>query len=124
MCAYNQFDQTLVDQRVEQYRDQTRCYLAGEIPEEELRVLRLMNGLYIQRLAPMLRMAIPYGLMKSDQLRMLTQISRTYDKGCGHFTTRLNMQFNWPTLESVPDILADLAKALNVADEVSYKSSL
>ena len=83
-----------------------------------------MNGLYIQRLAPMLRMAIPYGLMKSDQLRMLGQISRTYDNGYGHFTTQLNMQFNWPTLESVPNILVDLAKALNVADEVSYKSSL
>ena len=110
MYAYNKFDQTLVDQRVEQYRDQTRRYLAGEIPEEECRVLRLMNGLYIQRLAPMLRVAIPYGLMKSDQLRMLAQISRTYDKGYGHFTTRQNMQFNWPTLESVPDILADLAK--------------
>ncbi|MDC1507478.1 nitrite/sulfite reductase [Oceanospirillaceae bacterium] len=110
MYAYNEFDQTLIDQRVEQYRDQTRRYLAGEIPEEEFRVLRLMNGLYIQRLAPMLRVAIPYGLMKSDQLRMLAQISRTYDKGYGHFTTRQNMQFNWPTLESVPDILADLAK--------------
>ena len=110
MYAYNEFDQTLVDQRVEQYRDQTRRYLVGEIPEEEFRVLRLMNGLYIQRLAPMLRVAIPYGLMKSDQLRMLAQISRTYDKGYGHFTTRQNMQFNWPTLESVPDILADLAK--------------
>ena len=110
MYAYNKFDQTLVDQRVEQYRDQTRRYLAGEIPEEEFRVLRLMNGLYIQRLAPILRVAIPYGLMKSDQLRMLAQISRTYDKGYGHFTTRQNMQFNWPTLESVPDILADLAK--------------
>ena len=110
MYAYNQFDQTLVDQRVDQYRDQTRRYLAGEIPEDEFRVLRLMNGLYIQRLAPMLRVAIPYGLMKSDQLRTLAQISRTYDKGYGHFTTRQNMQFNWPTLESVPDILADLAK--------------
>ncbi|MDO7574249.1 MAG: nitrite/sulfite reductase [Oceanospirillaceae bacterium] len=110
MYAYNEFDQTLIDQRVEQYRDQTRRYIAGEIPEEEFRVLRLMNGLYIQRLAPMLRVAIPYGLMKSDQLRMLAQISRTYDKGYGHFTTRQNMQFNWPTLESVPDILADLAK--------------
>jgi sulfite reductase (NADPH) hemoprotein beta-component len=95
---------------VDQYRDQTRRYLAGEIPEDEFRVLRLMNGLYIQRLAPMLRVAIPYGLMKSDQLRTLAQISRTYDKGYGHFTTRQNMQFNWPTLESVPDILADLAK--------------
>ena len=110
MYAYNQFDQTLVDQRVEQYRDQTRRYLAGEIPEDEFRILRLMNGLYIQRLAPMLRVAIPYGLMKSKQLRTLAQISRTYDKGYGHFTTRQNIQFNWPTLESVPDILADLAK--------------
>ena len=110
MYAYNQFDQKLVDQRVDQYRDQTRRYLAGEIPEAEFRVLRLMNGLYIQRLAPMLRVAIPYGLIKSDQLRTLSQISRTYDKGYGHFTTRQNMQFNWPTLESVPDILADLAK--------------
>ena len=110
MYAYNQFDQTLVDQRVEQYRDQTRRYLAGEIPEDEFRILRLMNGLYIQRLAPMLRVAVPYGLMTSQQLRTLAQISRTYDKGYGHFTTRQNMQFNWPTLESVPDILADLAK--------------
>jgi sulfite reductase (NADPH) hemoprotein beta-component len=110
MYAYNQFDQTLVDQRVEQYRDQTHRYLAGEIPEDEFRILRLMNGLYIQRLAPMLRVAIPYGLMKSEQLRTLAQISRTYDKGYGHFTTRQNIQFNWPTLESVPDILADLAK--------------
>ena len=110
MYAYNQFDQTLVDQRVEQYRDQTRRYLAGKIPEDEFRILRLMNGLYIQRHAPMLRVAVPYGLMKSEQLRALAQISRTYDKGYGHFTTRQNMQFNWPTLESVPDILADLAK--------------
>ena len=110
MYAYNQFDQTLVDQRVEQYRDQTRRYLAGKIPEDEFRILRLMNGLYIQRHAPMLRVAVPYGLMKSEQLRALAQISRTYDKGYGHFTTRQNIQFNWPTLESVPDILADLAK--------------
>ena len=110
MYAYNQFDQTLVDQRVEQYRDQTLRYLAGKIPEDEFRILRLMNGLYIQRHAPMLRVAVPYGLMKSEQLRALAQISRTYDKGYGHFTTRQNMQFNWPTLESVPDILADLAK--------------
>jgi len=110
MYAYNQYDQALVDQRVDQYRDQTRRYLAGEIPEEEFRALRLMNGLYIQRLAPMLRVAIPYGLMTSNQVRTLAAISRTYDKGYGHFTTRQNIQFNWPTLESVPDILADLAK--------------
>ncbi len=110
MYQYTEVDQTLVDERVEQYRDQTRRFLAGEIPDEEFRALRLMNGLYIQRQAPMLRVAIPYGLMSSVQLRQLAHIARTYDKGYGHFTTRTNIQYNWPTLESVPDILADLAK--------------
>ncbi len=110
MYQYTEVDQTLVDERVEQYRDQTRRFLAGEIPDEEFRALRLMNGLYIQRQAPMLRVAIPYGLMSSVQLRQLAHIARTYDKGYGHFTTRTNIQYNWPTLESVPDILAALAK--------------
>lgn len=110
MYQYTEVDQTLVDERVEQYRDQTRRFLAGEIPDEEFRALRLMNGLYIQRQAPMLRVAIPYGLMSSVQLRQLGHIARTYDRGYGHFTTRTNIQYNWPTLESVPDILADLAK--------------
>ena len=110
MYQYTEVDQKLVDERVEQYRDQTRRFLAGELPDEEFRALRLMNGLYIQRQAPMLRVAIPYGLMSSDQLRQLAHIARTYDKGYGHFTTRTNIQYNWPTLESVPDILADLAK--------------
>ena len=109
MYQYNEIDQRLVDERVSQYRDQTRRYLAGELPDEEFRALRLMNGLYIQRQAPMLRVAIPYGLMSSRQLRKLADIARRYDKGYGHFTTRTNIQYNWPTLESVPDILAELA---------------
>lgn len=110
MYQYNEVDQQLVDDRVEQYRDQTRRYLAGELPEDEFLALRLMNGLYIQRHAPMLRVAIPYGLMSSVQMRKLAHISRKYDKGYGHFTTRTNIQFNWPKLEEVPDILAELAE--------------
>lgn len=102
-------EQQLIEQRAEQYRDQTRRYLAGEIPEDEFRILRLQNGLYIQRHAPMLRVAIHYGLLSSKQLRMLAEISRKYDKNYAHFTTRQNIQFNWPPLEEVPDILADLA---------------
>lgn len=109
MYQYDQCDQQVIDQRVAQYRDQTRRYLAGELTEAEFRPLRLRNGLYIQRLAPMLRVAIPYGLLSSRQLRMLAHIAQKYDKGYGHFSTRQNIQFNWPTLESVPDILADLA---------------
>ncbi len=110
MYQYTEVDQKLVDERVAQYRDQTRRYLAGELPDEEFRALRLMNGLYIQRQAPMLRVAVPYGLLSSTQLRKLAHIARTYDKGYGHFTTRTNIQYNWPTLESVPDILAELAE--------------
>lgn len=110
MYQYDQYDQQLVDERVAQYRDQTKRYLAGELSEEEFRPLRLQNGLYIQRHAPMLRVSIPYGLLSSAQLRTLAHIARTYDKGYGHFSTRQNIQYNWPPLESVPDILADLAK--------------
>ena len=109
MYRYDSFDQTLVNQRVEQFRDQTRRYLAGELTDDEFRPLRLMNGLYIQRHAPMLRVSIPYGLLSSRQVRMLAHIARTYDRGYGHFTTRQNIQYNWPALETVPDILADLA---------------
>ena len=109
MYQYDQYDQTIVDERVAQFRDQTRRFLAGELTEEEFRPLRLMNGLYIQRYAPMLRVAIPYGLLSSNQLRMLAHIARKYDKGYGHFSTRQNIQYNWPALEMVPDILADLA---------------
>jgi sulfite reductase (NADPH) hemoprotein beta-component len=106
---YDQIDQTLVNERVAQFRDQTRRFLAGELSEDEFRPLRLRNGLYIQRFAPMLRVSIPYGLLSSRQLRMLAHIARTYDRGYGHFTTRQNIQYNWPQLERVPDILADLA---------------
>jgi sulfite reductase (NADPH) hemoprotein beta-component len=102
-------DQTLVNERVAQFRDQTRRFLAGELSEDEFRPLRLRNGLYIQRFAPMLRVSIPYGLLSTRQLHKLAHIARTYDRGYGHFTTRQNIQYNWPKLEQVPDILADLA---------------
>ncbi len=110
MYKYDNYDQTIVDERVAQFRDQTARFLAGQLSEEEFRPLRLMNGLYIQRYAPMLRVAIPYGLLSSQQLRMLAHISRKYDKHYAHFSTRQNVQFNWPALETVPDILADLAR--------------
>ena len=109
MYRYDSFDQQFVDERVTHYRDQTRRYLAGELSEEQFLQLRLRNGLYIQRLAPMLRVAVPYGTLSSRQLRMLAHIARHYDRGYGHLSTRQNMQFNWPELEEVPDILADLA---------------
>ena len=109
MYQYNYADQTLVEERVAQFRDQTERFLAGELPEEQFLPLRLQNGLYIQRYAPMLRIAIPYGLLASYQLRKLAEITRKYDKGYGHFTTRTNLQLNWPKLEEVPDILAELA---------------
>ena len=109
MYQYDQYDQTLVDERVSQFRDQTRRFLAGEIKDDEYRDLRLRNGLYIQRFAPMLRIAVPYGLISSTQMRMLARIAREHDKNYGHFTTRQNLQFNWPKLEEVPDILEKLA---------------
>jgi len=109
MYKYDDYDQAIVNERVEQFRDQTRRFMSGDLSDDEFRPLRLMNGLYIQRHAPMLRVAIPYGLLSSKQLRMLSHISRKYDKGYGHFSTRQNIQFNWPVLETVPDILADLA---------------
>jgi sulfite reductase (NADPH) hemoprotein beta-component len=109
MYRYDAIDKTLVRERVEQFRDQTRRFLAGDLSEDEFRHLRLRNGLYIQRHAPMLRIAIPYGLLSSVQLRTLASIARRYDRGYGHFTTRQNLQFNWPKLEQVPDILAELA---------------
>ncbi|MEH6578273.1 MAG: nitrite/sulfite reductase [Amphritea sp.] len=110
MYQYNEQDQTLVNERVAQYRDQTRRFLAGEIPDDEFRVLRLMNGLYIQRHAPMLRIGVPYGLMNSTQMRKLADITRKYDRNYAHITTRTNIQLNWPKLEEVPDILAELAE--------------
>ncbi len=109
MYTYDEIDQRLVDERVAQFRDQTRRFLAGKLSEDEFRPLRLRNGLYIQRYAPMLRVAIPYGLLSATQLRKLAYIARTYDRGYGHFSTRQNIQFNWPKLEDAPDILAELA---------------
>lgn len=109
MYRYDQYDHALVNERVAQYRDQTQRFLAGTLPDDEFRALRLRNGLYIQRFAPMLRISVPYGLLSSKQVRMLAHIARKYDKGYGHITTRQNVQFNWPKLEEVPDILADLA---------------
>src|SRR5882757_9283169 len=110
MYRYDSFDHRIVAERVAQFRDQTRRFLAGTLSEDEFRPLRLQNGLYIQKYAPMLRIAIPYGLLSSRQLRMLARIGRKYDRGYGHFTTRQNIQFNWPKLEDVPDILHDLAQ--------------
>jgi len=109
MYRYDNFDRQFVAERVAHYRAQTERYLAGELPDTEFLQLRLRNGLYIQRLAPMLRIAVPYGTLSSEQLRMLGHIARHYDRGFGHLSTRQNMQFNWPELAEVPDILADLA---------------
>ena len=109
MYAYNQVDQHIVDDRVAQFRDQTGRYLQGKLDEDVFKQLRLRNGLYVQRHAPMLRVAVPYGVLNSTQLRMLAVIARDYDRGYAHVTTRQNFQFNWPTLESVPDILESLA---------------
>jgi len=109
MYQYNDIDQKIIDDRVIQYRDQTERFLKGEIPDNEFRALRLMNGLYVQTHAPMLRVAGPYGLFSSTQFRKLASIARDYDKGFAHFTTRQNIQYNWPKLERVPDLLEELA---------------
>ena len=109
MYRYDEFDQHFVDERVAQFRDQTQRYIDGSLSHAEFLHLRLRNGLYIQRLAPMLRVAVPYGTLTSRQLRMLAHVARHYDKGYGHLSTRQNVQFNWPDLAEVPDILADLA---------------
>jgi sulfite reductase (NADPH) hemoprotein beta-component len=106
---YDEIDQSLVDERVVQFRDQVRRRMSGELSEDEFKPLRLMNGVYLQLHAYMLRVAIPYGTLSSEQLRKLAWIARKYDRGYGHFTTRQNLQFNWPALENLPDILAELA---------------
>ncbi len=109
MYTYNTTDKQLLSERVDQFRDQVSRYLSGELAEDDFRPLRLQNGLYIQRQAPMLRIAVPYGLLNTTQLRQLADITRRYDRGYAHVSTRQNFQLNWPTLESVPDLLADLA---------------
>jgi sulfite reductase (NADPH) hemoprotein beta-component len=110
MYKYDHYDQTLVDQRVAQFRDQVARRLGGEISEDEFKPLRLQNGLYMQLHAYMLRVAIPYGVLSSKQLRKLAEIARRFDRGYGHFSTRQNIQYNWPKLQDVPAILAELAK--------------
>jgi sulfite reductase (NADPH) hemoprotein beta-component len=109
MYIYNAIDQSIVDARVKQFADQTERYLSGRISEDEFKPLRLQNGVYVERHSPLLRVAIPYGLLSSRQLRMLAHIGRKYDRDFGHFTTRQNIQFNWVKLEQVHEILADLA---------------
>lgn len=110
MYRYDSYDKTLVLERVEEFRDQVARRLSGALTEDQFRPLRLMNGLYLQLHAYMLRVAIPYGTLSATQMRKLAHISRRYDKGYGHFTTRQNIQFNWPELSDVPDILAELAE--------------
>src|SRR3954470_16859079 len=109
MYIYDEIDQRAVDQRVAQFRDQTRRFVAGTLSADEYRPLRLRNGVYIQRYAPMLRIATPYGILATRQLRKLAHIARTYDRDYGHFSTRQNCQFNWCKLEDIPDIQAELA---------------
>ncbi|HYA59860.1 MAG TPA: nitrite/sulfite reductase, partial [Burkholderiaceae bacterium] len=110
MYRYTPTDQRIVNERVAQFRDQVARWKAGTLSDDELRPLRLQNGLYVQRHAPMLRVSIPYGLLGSYQLRALADIARTWDRGYGHFSTRQNIQFNWMTIEQVPEVLAALAR--------------
>ena len=109
MYQYNEEDQRFLQQRCDQFREQTTQFLAGDLPAEEFQQLRLRNGLYVQRLAPMLRIAIPYGEVSAKQLRALAAITRDFDKGYAHFTTRQNIQLNWPKIEAMPDLLGRLS---------------
>jgi len=119
MYRYDRFDHQLVAERVAQFRDQVRRRLSGELKEDEFRVLRLQNGVYMQIHAYMMRLAAPYGMVSAAQMRMFAHIARKYDRGYGHFTTRQNIQFNWLKLQDTPDILADLAKVEMHANQTS-----
>lgn len=110
MYRYDEFDHAFVAERVAQFRDQVERRLSGELSEDAFKPLRLMNGVYLQLHAYMLRIAIPYGTLSSKQMRMLAHVARTYDRGYGHFTTRQNLQFNWPKLSDMPAVLDDLSK--------------
>ncbi|MBK1667645.1 sulfite reductase [Rhodovibrio sodomensis] len=110
MYRYDEFDQAIVNDRVEQFREQVNRRLSGELSEDQFKPLRLMNGVYLQLHAYMLRIAIPYGTLSATQMRKLAHVARVYDKGYGHFTTRQNIQFNWPALKDIPDLLAELAE--------------
>src|SRR5689334_25155232 len=109
MYRYDKYDQAIVDARVDEFRDQVARRLAGAMNDDQFKPLRLMNGVYLQLHAYMLRVAIPYGTLNGRQMRMLAHIARKYDRGYGHFTTRQNIQYNWPKLSDTPDILAELA---------------
>ncbi|MDE1994729.1 MAG: nitrite/sulfite reductase, partial [Rhizobiaceae bacterium] len=109
MYRYDEFDHAFVAERVAQFRDQVERRLSGELSEDAFKPLRLMNGVYLQLHAYMLRIAIPYGTLSSRQMRMLAHVARTYDRGYGHFTTRQNLQFNWPKLSDMPAVLEELA---------------
>src|ERR1700739_4320487 len=109
MYAYDELDRTLINERVEEFRDQVRRRLSGELTEDEFKLLRLLNGVYLQLHAYILRIGIPYGTLASAQLRMLAHVARRYDRGYGHFTTRQNIQFHWIKLEDLPDAMAELA---------------
>ena len=111
MYRYNEIDRRLVNERVTQFRDQTRRHLSAELSEDEFRPLRLQNGLYVERHSPMMRLAIPYGVLSSKQMRALAGVTRKFDRGTGHFSTRQNLQLNWIGLEQAPEVLAELAKA-------------
>jgi sulfite reductase (NADPH) hemoprotein beta-component len=119
MYRYDAFDRQIQQERVNQYRDQTHRYLEGQLPENEYLPLRLQNGLYIQRFAPMLRVCVPYGLMSSQQMRTLANIARQYDKGYAHISTRQNVQFNWPEVSDSPEILQQLAEVEMHANQTS-----
>src|SRR5919201_851918 len=110
MYAYDEIDRTLVNERVSEFRDQVKRRLSGELSEDEFKLLRLQNGVYLQLHAYMFRVAIPYGTLSSRQLRALAHVARRYDRGYGHFTTRQNIQFNWIKLKDLPDALSDLAE--------------
>src|SRR5690606_40767211 len=122
MYKYDQYDQAMVDARVEEFRDQTRRRLAGQMNDDQFKPLRLKNGLYLQLHAYMLRVAIPYGTLNSTQMRKLAHIARKYDRGYGHFTTRQNLQYNWIKLEDAPDILGELAEVEMHAIQTSGES--
>ena len=111
MYRYDEFDAEFVRQRVAQFRDQVDRRVSGELTEDEFKPLRLMNGVYLQLHAYMLRIAVPYGTLSSRQMRKLAHIARAYDRGTGHFTTRQNLQFNWPKLSDIPAILEELARS-------------
>ena len=119
MYQYDDYDQHLLDERVAQFRDQMGRFLAGELSEDEFRPLRLQNGVYIQRHAPMFRISVPYGHLASRQLRKLAELARNHDRGYAHFTTRTNVQFNWPALEAIPEMLAALASVQMHANQTS-----